>query len=235
MLRMLKISSPMSVGSWALLIFSQCCATSVVRQASHDGLLGRFGPLVHAVDAVPSRVIGALGLLPALLFSGYTGALLSATAVPLWTKRYLLMGPLFMASAFSSATALLTLSLTLLRGANHHTLQRLEMLELSALWSELCLLLTLEKSLGATIARPLTTGRLGQVYRFGVLGCGIALPLALRGAGRRLGGRWTQAMGVVASLLALCGGFFLRYVMVMGGGLSADDPHATFEMTRSRS
>jgi hypothetical protein len=37
----------------------------------------------------------------------------------------------------------------------------------------------------------------------------------------------------VASLCVLAGGYLLRYVMVMAGRASADDPHATFALTRS--
>jgi hypothetical protein len=38
----------------------------------------------------------------------------------------------------------------------------------------------------------------------------------------------------VSSALTLAGGFALRYVMIVGGRNSADDPQATFEMTAAR-
>ena len=75
------------------------------------------------------RLVGVVGTLPALLVIGYTGVLLAATAVPLWTRSYLLLGPLFLASALSSATAAIALVLAAARGTSRETLARLERLD----------------------------------------------------------------------------------------------------------
>ena len=55
--------------------------------------------------------------------------LLAATAVPLWTKNYLLLGPLFLASAVSSSMAAIALVLARVRGTSRETLARLERLD----------------------------------------------------------------------------------------------------------
>src|SRR5207248_7415343 len=88
MFRVLKLRSPMSLGSWALAAFGPFCALSALS---------------------PRRALALVGLPFALFVAGYTGVLLAATAVPLWTKNHLLLGPLFLSSSFSSAAAALRL------------------------------------------------------------------------------------------------------------------------------
>ncbi|HZU05928.1 MAG TPA: NrfD/PsrC family molybdoenzyme membrane anchor subunit [Chloroflexota bacterium] len=234
MLRVVKLRSPMSIGTWSLVVFGGFSTLSALGQAAQDGLLGRRGRLARLLRALPARLIGLLGLGPALLVGGYTGVLLAATAVPLWTKNYLLMGPLFLTSALSNATAAITLVLALARGTPRRTLARLERLEVLTLLVELALLVAARLNLGRVIARPLTVGRLGRLYRWGVLGAGLAAPLALQAPGVLAGRPPGRGTAVLAAALTLVGGFLFRYVMVVGGRQSADDPAATFALTRGR-
>ncbi|MBX6342029.1 MAG: polysulfide reductase, partial [Thermomicrobiaceae bacterium] len=82
------------------------------------------------------------------------------------------------------------------------------------------------------LARPLDEGRLGRVYRLGVLGGEIGGPLALTAGSAWLGRRPPRALAALAALLDLGGGLAFRYLFVMAGRASADDPRATFELTR---
>ena len=230
MLRSLKLRSPMSLGVWDLLLFSGFCGLSALSQAARDGLFGRGTGMPRLLRAVPPRAVGLLGLAPALFLSGYTGVLLAATAVPLWTRNYLLLGPLFLTSAMSNATAAIALTLALRRGTRPATLARLERLDSIALLAELGLLLATRANLGPTVGGPLREGRLGGLHRFGVLGLGVAAPLALQVGGRLRGRHPSRARAILTSALVLGGGLALRYVMMMGGRASADDPHATFAL-----
>ena len=142
------------------------------------------------------------------------------------------MNPLFIASSMSNAAAAITLDLSAARGTSHRTLCRLERLDCIALLAELALLLTLRQRLRAGIARPMLEGELGHIYRFGILGLGIAAPLVLQVKSAFLGGAPSRLLTAVAATLTLAGGFMLRYLIVMAGRESADDPRATFEMTR---
>jgi formate-dependent nitrite reductase membrane component NrfD len=232
MLRVLKLRSPMSLGTWGLLLFSGFCALSALVQAARDGLLGRDTGLARRLRAVPARPLGALGTAPAFFVGGYTGVLLAATAVPVWTRGYLLLGPLFLASALSSASAAIALVLALARGTSPRTLERLERLDRVSLLAELGLLLALRARLPRIVARPLTGGRLSRLYRFGVLGLGLGGPLALQGTALARRAPPSRPRTALASLLVLAGGFLLRYVMVMAGRASADDPAATFALAR---
>jgi formate-dependent nitrite reductase membrane component NrfD len=98
--------------------------------------------------------------------------------------------------------------------------------------AELALMSTAKTNLGPTIGKPLNEGQLGLVYRTGVLGSGVAAPLALQAVGSRLSGPPATVVTAIASILTLVGGFALRYVLVVAGQASSDDPHATFEMTK---
>jgi formate-dependent nitrite reductase membrane component NrfD len=233
MLRVLKIRSPLSVGTWTLLTFSGFAGLSAVAQATRDGLLGQDTLPARFGQALPAKAIGAAGIAPAFFLSGYTGTLLGATAVPLWARNALLLGPLFLASSVSSASAALTLLLVAQRGATHETFARLEGLETVAQVAELGLLLAAQARLGPTIARPLAGGRLGAAYRFGVFGAGIGGPLALRLFNRLRGRQSGRADSALGALLTLAGGLLFRYVILYAGRQSADDPQATFAFTRA--
>lgn len=235
MLRVLKVRSPMSVGVWVLLIFGAFCSLSAAGQAAQDGLLGRRNGVARLLRALPGHVVGALGIGSGFALGGYGGTLLSATAVPLWTKNGVLLGPLFLLSAVSSATAAITLVLSLARGTRLTTLARLERLESLALLSEVALLLFTQSRLGRTIARPLLKGRLGLIHHFGVLGLGLAAPLVLQYMAAFRGEAPSRVVTALASALALSGGALFRYVIVTAGRLSADDPRATFDLASGQS
>lgn len=227
MMRVVKLRSPMSVGVWGLLGFSGFCGLSALIQAARDGWLGQGTVLPRLLRALPARLIGLLGMGPAFFLSSYTGVLLAATAVPLWTRSYLLLGPLFLTSGLSNAAAAIALALSPARGAAT-SLRRLERLHRVTLVAELALLVAMRRHLGSTLARPLDTGRLGLLHRGGVLGGGLALPLAVELAS----GPRSRPASAAASALVLVGGLLLRYVIVMAGRASADDPAATFELAR---
>lgn len=234
MLRVIKLRSPMSVGTWGLTIYGFFCTLSVILQAAQDGLLKRV-PLVRRIaEPLPCTLINAIGTLFGFFVGGYTGVLLGITAVPIWAKNALLLGPLFLSSAMSTGSAAIALVLSLLRGTSEQSIQRLERLETAARVAELGLILTARANAGPAISRPIRQGRLGQLFRWGVLGAGVAAPLALRLANVLPGARASRRRTILSSLLTLAGGLCLRYVMVMAGHASAEDPHATFAFARPR-
>ena len=98
MLRIVKLKSPMSLGSWALSFHGLFCGALAALQLLAD-LTGRD------LLAGPRRALGIAGLPFAGFVSGYTGLLLAATNVPLWARNYLLLGPTFIASASTNHRA----------------------------------------------------------------------------------------------------------------------------------
>lgn len=234
MMRIFKIRSPMSMGTWILAASHTFLTLLTIDQAARDGLLGARNPLARAVRVAPIRMLDAAGVVPSLLLASYTGVLLAATAVPLWTRNHLVMGPLFLASAFSNASAAIALIMGLRRSTSHDAAFRVERLDILAMIAEAGLLAAFRSRLSPTVSQPLETGRTGQLHRFGVLGAGIGLPLLLHGFSILRGKHSPRPISILASLLVLAGGLAFRYVMVFAGHRSADDPQATFEMTRRR-
>lgn len=228
MLRVLKLRSPMSLGTWGLTTFSGFCGLSAAIQAATDRRIGD-GLFARRLAHLPVRPIGAVGTAPALFVAGYTGVLLAATAVPLWTKRALFLGPLFLASALSNAVAGVALILALTPRTLPATLRRLARLQTLALIAESSLFAAWSEGLGPT-ARPLTRGATGRLVRHGVSGAGVAAPLLVQAVGTLLPDRLARRLTAVSSILVLGGGLALRYAIVVAGGDSADDPDATFEL-----
>src|SRR5699024_13412 len=108
MLRIVKPSSPMNLGTWTLLVHSGF-ATLLAAEAlaEHDRL-----PVANDLaKRLPSRALGAAGMLPALTLGGYTGVLLGTTSVPVWSTSPML-GGLFMASGVATGTAAVALAST---------------------------------------------------------------------------------------------------------------------------
>ena len=215
--------SPMSFGSWGLLLFSGPCALSALHQAATDGV-----PLPPIAGRLPDRLLAGASLPPALLLGGYTGILLGATAVPLWARMSNLLGPLFLASAMSSGAAATTLLDELAFGSDEGVRDRLDRIEATSGAAELALLglaMARDSEVGRTLTATPRDRLLLATIVAGVIGPRIMHAVIGRGARR-------APANVVAPVLTLVGGFALRTLMVLAGRDSADDPEATFRFTR---
>ena len=100
MLRIVKHTSPMNTGAWALTGYGICAAALAGRQT--DARLFRL------LRWVPPRLAFLVGLPFALTMLAYPGVLLSATSNPAWDHTHVL-GALFTASSMSAAAAALSL------------------------------------------------------------------------------------------------------------------------------
>jgi formate-dependent nitrite reductase membrane component NrfD len=225
MIRHFNPRSPMSLGTWGLVVFSFFSGSSAGVEVIQDGLFGTDS--ARTARRIPGGALGAVGTVPGFFVGGYTGVLLGATAVPIWAKSANLLGPLFLSSAVSSASSAIILALAATR-ADDAAIHRLEAIKRIAITTEACLLASTAARLGPT-AQPLREGQLGKVMKFGVIGGGIVAPLALQLVNRKR--RWRR-LAIASSILGLGGGFALRYAVVMAGHASADDPTATFDFAR---
>ncbi len=228
MLRVVKFRSPMSTGTWGLLLYSSFSFMAALGQASEDGLLNRSRRR-GTLRELPTGAIAAAGTPLGFFISGYTGILLGATAVPLWTKRAFLLGPLFLASSMSTSAAAISGILTVQSGTDPDVRRRIGQLEAFATVAELGLLTTWLYQLGPT-GDPLRKGSLGRLLRFGTVGAGLLAPLALRGAEHVFSSRFHKSLRLTGSILVLAGGFLFRYAIVVAGHASADDPRATLDL-----
>jgi formate-dependent nitrite reductase membrane component NrfD len=229
MLRVFRTSSPMSIGTWGLTAFGFISAAATGLQLLDDRS-SRRGVQTGAARRTAGTALTLLGALAGFFVAGYTGVLLAATAVPLWSKRPGLLGPLFFSSAMTSGAAAISAVASALEREQGDAYARLRELETMSTVAEESLLVMWIITLGPT-AKPIVEGRLGALVRHGAAGAGMALPLAITAVVEGLPPRLRRPAMLVSAALTLAGGFAVRYAVVVGGRRSADDPQATFEMT----
>ena len=227
MLRVFKPRSPMSQGVWGLLIFSMFSGFTAVSQAASDGLFGRWWG-ANMLAAIPRKVLAVPGTLFGMFLGSYTGLLLIATSVPLWSRSKLL-GAIFISSAVSTSAALLSLVLRIV-GVPLKTLHKLEQMEWAAMLLEMIGLFAFLRGTGRP-ARALVgnaPGEHGSTFWTLMFGSGLALPWLLQTLRLFTGQRERRfsMMGIVISLLALVGGYFLRHTLIHAGKTSSRDARA---------
>jgi formate-dependent nitrite reductase membrane component NrfD len=225
MLRVFKLKSPMSMGVYGLISFSMFSGITAVIQAARDGLLGAWWG-AKLLAAVPQNLLAIPGAFCGLFLGGYTGVLLAATSIPLWSRSKLL-GAVFLSSAISTSSALISLILRLV-GAPAKALHKLERLEWAAMLIEMGGILAFLRGSGRA-ARPLVgtaPNEQGQTFWRFMFGVGLALPLFLQTL-LLLGRRSNRSRGILISLFVLIGGYFLRRTIIDAGHTSSKDARST--------
>jgi formate-dependent nitrite reductase membrane component NrfD len=197
MMREFKFWDPMSIGAWAVGVFGAFTFVSSVLSFSTS-------PTVESLR----RKLGLLGMLFGFFLASYTGVLLSATAVPMWTEARL-MGALFLASGASTGMAAISLILFLVGRSGGEAWEKVKRGDRYSMIIELVLLAAFLGLLGSAAA-PITSGHFAPLFWGGLVGVGLVLPLVLDFAGHRV-----KALGALSAILVLAGGFVLRYVVLM--------------------
>jgi formate-dependent nitrite reductase membrane component NrfD len=211
-----------------LVSFSFFSGITAVIQAARDGIFGRWwGPRLLA--ALPQRFLALPGSALGVFLGGYTGVLLTATSIPLWSRSKVL-GALFISSAISTSSALISFVLRLTHTPTQ-VLHKMERLEWMALLVEMAGLLAFLRGTGRA-ARPLVgTGPTehGRTFWGFVAGMGLILPWLLQTLSLVIGrsSKRRSIGGTVISLLVLVGGYFLRRTLIQAGHSSSTDAHTT--------
>jgi formate-dependent nitrite reductase membrane component NrfD len=213
MLRIFKPRSPMSLGAWALTAFGNLAAAAVGAD-----LLGRRRE-AKALGAATAAVGGYLG--------SYAGVLLASTAVPVWGRSRLFLGPIFVSTATATGAAATRLALVATGlPVGHPTRRALGNVETAAMAAELLLSIANDRQLGP-LASGLASGRPGKLFKAAKWSARIGLSLRL--LRKPLGPRAHH----LASLLYLAAGLMFRFAWVGAGRLSARDDRAVAEMHRA--
>ena len=208
MLRVFKVTSPMSVGSWVLFVSGGASNTAAALE-----LLGILRPLKWAAELVSFAVGPPLAT--------YTGTLLADTAIPVWHEARRELPWLFGASATASAGAAATLFLP---AGEAGPARRAAIAGAVA-------------ELGWTHAMRRRLGFVGEVYDRGDAGRLGRVSKACTAAGAGLlawKGRQSRAASVAGSALVLAGGLALRWSVFRAGFQSARDPRYTVIPQRER-
>ena len=201
MLRVFKVTSPMSVGSWILFASGGASNTAAVL-----ALTDRLRPVKWAAEVV-SFLAGAP-------LATYTGTLIADTAIPVWHEARKELPWLFGASAAASAGAATTLFMPT---GEAGPARRLAVAGVAA---ELALMEAMERRLGfvGEVYKKDAAGKLARASK--VLTSAGAAVLATRG-------RRSRAAAVAGSALVLGGELALRWSVFRAGFQSARDPRYT--------
>ncbi len=224
MLRIVRPTSPMSIGSWTLAAFGTLSGLAAFGQALDDLGAPPWGAKLARLAGVPAAGVGTL-------LATYTGTLIAATSTPLWATAPRHLPALFGTSGMVTATALLGLILEGAR-APASSRKRLERLSLLASIVELALLFGLERRWrDCGVAAVLDEPRYAVAYRGGAVGLGVMAPLALH-AWHLARGERTARAATLAHLATLAGGYLQRTLLILAGNESARRPRLYFNLTQ---
>jgi DMSO reductase anchor subunit len=214
MLRIVKLRSPMSMGAWALTVFGNLAAAAVGAD-----LLGK---------RKAARGLGAANAIVGGYLGSYTGVLLASTAVPLWARSRLFLGPIFVSTATATGAAACRLVLVARgRKPGDPTREALGHVETAAMTGELLLSIVNERRLGP-LAHGLDEGGPGKLYKAAKWTTRVGLVL-------RLGTRRRGAPAHhVASGLYMLAALLFRYAWVGAGKRNAHEDRVVAEMARSQ-
>lgn len=192
MMRTFKPGSPMSLGVWGLIAYSTTAAASVV------------------ID--DDRLTALQAVLGAYL-TGYTGVLLSATAVPLWSAGKTHIPAASVCSSVASACALAG-AISSVTG-NIEVVPKLDRLELVATVCETAILVHFAAKGGPRVRRVVER---------------MAVPLALALVGNlvHVSKKHLRTRTLISAALTLTAGYIFRHALIEEGKISTKDPQAGF-------
>lgn len=217
----LQIKSPMSYGSWAILLFTGLSFIYFYLWLPEKvQILGR----PKNGERWKNRFSKFMPVL-ALIVASYTGILLNAAKRALWSTP--LLPVLFFVSALSTgiAAVILLASLSRRHRARHGELNFLIRFDLILIVVEgiifaIMFILGRSSSLSeASAFRSLLGGEFAGIFWLFIVGLGLILPfilelIELKG---KIPVKWAVPITLTSSFLVLMGGFFVRYVVTYAG------------------
>lgn len=221
MLRTVKLTSPMSIGSWILTAYS--AGMGVAGIAEIDRMTGErlpLGPLRGVLQAVePLAGFEAAAFGPPL--AAYTAVLLSDTANPTWNAAHKDLPFVFVSSASLAASGLAMITTPVRETGPARALA------IMGVVADIGFMKYMESRMDPTAAEPLHHGKAGRMLKQSEW-------LAIAGAvGTLLVGR--TRLGAIASGICLVGASSLTRFGVFEAGMdSARDPRYTVEPQRRR-
>ncbi|MHB1711283.1 MAG: NrfD/PsrC family molybdoenzyme membrane anchor subunit [Acidimicrobiales bacterium] len=221
MLRVAKITSPMSVGTWILTAYGPMAALAAGSEATgrlsarhRNGITGR---VLHGVGRTAGLVAAGLG--PAL--ASYTAVLLSDTATPSWHDGYRQMPFVFVGSAAAAAGGMGMLTAPTAEAAPARAMA------VGGAALDVVMSMTMESEMGLS-AEPMHDGAAGSYLKaaraFTVAGAVAAAVL----------GRRSRAAAALAGGSLLAGSLCTRLGIFHAGQQSASDPRYTVVPQRRR-
>jgi formate-dependent nitrite reductase membrane component NrfD len=199
--------SPMSLGSWALLIFGIFSFVSFLGAIAEVGWFRGTAPIARALRGGAGLVWSAIGTVFGLFICAYTGVLLAVSNQAVWSDAGWALGGMFLASALAGSAALLLLLARSRRDVDPDTESRLEAADRYFVILETILIVVflITLAIAGTIGKVLGV----WIVLWLVVIIGLAAPIAMVGSGA--GRRWPP---VAAPILALLGALALRALVI---------------------
>ncbi len=237
-----RIESPMSIGSWLLLLFTVVSLINFyawLPEQKRNAAFRRLSKRIRGVERLNRdlsswrRPLAAVGFPLSLGVGIYTGILLGAVqARPFWNTN--LVAQLFLFSALSTGCALLLAALSINRKSLEDSqLRFLYTLDICFITLELFIALpyvlhgelsvkAVQDSLHLILGGPFTLA-----FWVFFLGIGLSVPLAIEvreifpALRSKSPLRHNKPLTAVTAFLILFGGYLLRYIFVYAGQMSA--------------
>jgi formate-dependent nitrite reductase membrane component NrfD len=219
MLRVAKLTSPMSVGTWILSLHGPFAATAT--GAELVGLLpARWhrGPLRLLLAL--GRPAGLIGAATAPPVAAYTAVLLADTATPAWHSAYRELPFVFCGSAAAASGGLGLIGSPLAESGPARAFA------VGGAAVELAAARRMEESMGLA-AETLHAGRAGQWTR-------ASKALSVAGVATALLGRRSRALSVASGAALMAASLCTRFSIFEAGLASARDPKYTVVPQRER-
>jgi formate-dependent nitrite reductase membrane component NrfD len=246
----IQLTSPMSIGSWLLTLFTIVALLYLVlwlprplrnlirlpNRLDDLGHISRWKPLEPRVVRMGRGILAAVGFALSLGVGMYTGVLLGAIpSRPFWNTP--MVAQLFLFSALSSGEAFVLLVVAvggrlLDTEAMHHERHLLVSIDASLIVLEIFIIIPFflhqvlntwssSVSINLVMGGPFTLAFWGGVVLLGLL-----IPLAIEGYElfplilKEGAVKYSRQLGFISAALVLIGGFLLRYVFVYAGQVS---------------
>ncbi|WP_409485252.1 NrfD/PsrC family molybdoenzyme membrane anchor subunit [Arsenicicoccus dermatophilus] len=223
MMRVVKLTSPMSVGSWILAGYGPCAGLAAAAELA-EVLTPRAPEAIAPLGRLVTWLGRPAGLAAAFLsppLAAYTAVLLGNTSTPGWHAAYKELPMVFAGSAGASAAGL-----AMIAAPHEQTWPARRLAVGGALW-EIASARLMEHSMGLS-AQTLHEGRPRWWYD-------ASKALTLTGAALTvLGARRSKAVSVAAGLALAAGSVCTRFAVFEAGIASAKDPRYTVVPQRER-
>jgi len=217
----LQVRSPMSYGSWAILLFTGLSVIYLYLWLPEKyQILGNYKRSEQwkkwLAIFMPFLSVGV---------ASYTGLLLNAAVRPLWHAP--LLPVLFLVSALSTGVALVILisALSPWQRARHkelHVLTKVDagLIILECLTFIIMIVMGILNSESVSVAfGSLLYGQFAWIFWFLIVGLGLIIPFSLEllELKDKIPVRWALTVTISSSFLVLFGGFFVRYIITYAG------------------
>jgi formate-dependent nitrite reductase membrane component NrfD len=222
MLRVIKPTSPMSIGTWLLTAYGPMAGLAGAGEIA--GLVGpvlpkRLRPIAR-LTAKAARPAGLGAALFAPTIASYTAVLLSNTATPTWHAAHRHLPFVFVGSACAAAGGLGLIGASLADSGPARSLA------VGGAILDLAADTLMERSMGLPV-EPLHQGAAGTMMR-------ASKALAAAGAALAVLGRRSRLISVIAGACLAAGSALTRFGIFEAGQHSARDPKYTVVPQRER-